>query len=287
MSEYRRVVSYIYSYPGGVRDANVGFAKAEVRGGVMGLNVVLCGMQCDAPQCFGVYLLFDRDKGQQTYSMLPIGKIVINAGKGKYQDILNPDNLASSGYNFTEIRGIGVLTDKDRYYMCFSLWEADEINPSKCVYLPEGYKRVVDKQRIAKGKVSEETVGEVECEKSDMNYHSSGNGSNESKNDFISAFDDDYYFDCREITPGMLKELVPGEVDEDNSFVMHAYYTYRHLLFGRVADNDNGSRYFIGIPGMYSNKERYLATMFGFNNFKRSIRSDYANPYFGYWYREV
>lgn len=253
MSEYRRVVSYIYSYPGGVRDANVGFAKAEVRGGVMGLNVVLCGMQSDAPQCYGVYLLFDRDKGQQTYSMLPIGKIVINAGKGKYQDILNPDNLVSSGYNFTEIRGIGVLTDKDRYYMCFSLWEADEINPSKCVYLPEGYKRVVDEQ----------------------------------KTDFISAFDDDYYFDCREITPGMLKELVPGEVDEDNSFVMHAYYTYRHLLFGRVAENDNGSRYFIGIPGMYSNKERYLATMFGFNNFKRSIRSDYANPYFGYWYREV
>jgi len=27
--------------------------------------------------------------------------------------------------------------------------------------------------------------------------------------------------------------------------------------------------------------------MFGFNNFKKSHRSDYSNPYFGYWYQEI
>ena len=31
MADYKRLVSYIYAYPGGVRDKNVGFAKAEVR----------------------------------------------------------------------------------------------------------------------------------------------------------------------------------------------------------------------------------------------------------------
>ena len=33
MADYKRLVSYIYAYPGGVRDKNVGFAKAEVRNG--------------------------------------------------------------------------------------------------------------------------------------------------------------------------------------------------------------------------------------------------------------
>ena len=37
--------------------------------------------------------------------------------------------------------------------------------------------------------------------------------------------------------------------------------------------------YFIGVPGMYCNRERYMASMFGFNNFKKSHRSDYSNPY--------
>ena len=37
---------------------------------------------------------------------------------------------------------------------------------------------------------------------------------------------------------------------------------------------------------IYCNRERYMA-MFGFVNFKKSHRSDYANPHFGYWYQEI
>ena len=39
MADYKRLVSYIYAYPGGVRDKNVGFAKAEVRNGQFKLTV--------------------------------------------------------------------------------------------------------------------------------------------------------------------------------------------------------------------------------------------------------
>jgi hypothetical protein len=105
--------------------------------------------------------------------------------------------------------------------------------------------------------------------------------------DFINAFDDDYFYNCIEVTPERVRELVGEDGICDNSFVMHGFYTYRHLLFGKVAKNNSGVEYFIGVPGMYSNRERYLATMFGFGNFKKSHRSDYANPYFGYWYMEI
>ena len=346
-SKYKRLVSYIYSYPGGCRDRNVGFAKAEVRNGMFTLNVTLCGVYRDAPEGFGIYLLFDRTREQQTYNMLPVGSVIVNCGKGKFQGIFNPGNIESSGYQFDEIKGIGVLTEKDNYYMCFSLWEADTINPSKCVYLPKGYKQAearpdmnergqkTDKHAytchideplkcdnilaaaeagepklkasepkseagskeimsasVMKESVPDGRVDNVEMQDTDKNISICNEGNMDVERlfihaDYINAFDDDYYYDCIEVTPEMLKRFIGNDVVENNSFLMHSYYTYRHLLFGRVADNDNGTKYFIGVPGMYSNKERYLATMFGFNNFKKSHRSDYPNPYFGYWYTEI
>lgn len=292
MSEYKRFVSYIYSYPGGVRDRNVGFAKAEVRNGIFALNVTLCGVYRDVPEGFGVYLLFERTKIQQTYNMLPVGSVIINCGKGRYNDIFNPDDIASSGYSFDEIKGIAVLTEKDTYYTCFSLWEADDITPSKCVYLPRGYNKEkelkTEPEQNQDDKDEQSPPQEIIC--SDI-------GSAEAENtdieklfihaDYLNIFDDDYYYDCIEVTPEMLKAVVGEKEIDNNSFLMHSFYTYRHLIFGRVSKNDNGTKYFVGVPGMYSNKERYLATMFGLNNFKKSHRSDYPNPYFGYWYTEL
>ena len=106
--------------------------------------------------------------------------------------------------------------------------------------------------------------------------------------DFIDAFDDDYYYDCVEVSPETLKKLpIEDEAVINNSFLVHGYFNFKHILFGRVRENDNNTRYFIGVPGMYCNRERFMASMFGFNNFKKSHRSDYTNPYFGYWYQEI
>lgn len=106
--------------------------------------------------------------------------------------------------------------------------------------------------------------------------------------DYVDVFDDDYFYDCIETSPEKLKNLNLNEPDiAGNSFLLHGYYNFRHILFGRVRDNLDNTQYFIGVPGMYCNRERYMASMFGFNNFKKSHRSDYANPYFGYWYQEI
>ena len=103
--------------------------------------------------------------------------------------------------------------------------------------------------------------------------------------DSVNVFDDDYYYDCIEVTPETLRKLpVEDEVIVNNSFLIHGFYNYKHLLLGRVRENH--TRYFIGVPGMYSNRDRFMASMFGFDNFKKSHRSDFSNPYFGYWYQE-
>lgn len=101
--------------------------------------------------------------------------------------------------------------------------------------------------------------------------------------DRIFIFSDDDIYDCVEITPEDIKKLPStnwGLIN--NSFLNHAYYAYRHLIFGR---QDKG--YIIGVPGFYTRRDKSMANMFGFMHFKFSMRSDIRLSQFGYWYRSI
>ena len=54
-----------------------------------------------------------------------------------------------------------------------------------------------------------------------------------------------------------------------NSFVLHAYYNYRQLLLFRyhVKDKDEMT-YYLGVPGIYYEREKRIAMMFGFEGFE-------------------
>ena len=345
MADYKRLVSYIYSYSGGVRDKNVGFAKAEVRNGQFKLAVSLKGVYTDTPEVFGVYFMVDKEKSQTgAFSLLKIGTVMVNQGIGQYQDILNPSNLNQSQYTFDEVSGIAVAREDNRFYMMFSLWEDCALDSGVVKFLEDGYKKPGaerEPQETAEPKEPEEpkeleepkepeevfadpgeSISEVEaeslkaCEAADEDTvtcepeeadlvqeikvmestipervqmrKKDGFEAVFDNADFIDAFDDDYYYDCVEVSPETLKKLpIEDEAVINNSFLVHGYFNFRHILFGRVRENDNNTRYFIGVPGMYCNRERFMASMFGFNNFKKSHRSDYTNPYFGYWYQEI
>ncbi len=69
----------------------------------------------------------------------------------------------------------------------------------------------------------------------------------------------------------------------NNSFLLHGYYSYRHLIFARINDK-NGINYILGVPGTYHNREKFMAKMFGFENFKCVKRKELRTGEFGYWY---
>lgn len=417
MADYQRFVSYIYSYPGGVKDKNVGFAKVEVRSGEMRLNINLRGVYTDTPQMFGVHMLIDRDDAiPGRYRLMKVGDCLVNNGMASYAGIFNAGNIENSGYTSSDICGIAVANKGDRYYMMFSMWEDYDINPDVIEFAGSGVRKYGENVEIegeseddidssgsgeirglGKGytegsegnkeddvgsqdnRVSDGENGEVryaeggegnkngnvvnyasgsQCNKGNYDKRSGedryvGERENDrnggtrnrgeentpdihmqnryneelqamereeddtescgcpnkdkvnektrqdacnerlykklySKADYVDAFDDDYFYDCIEVTPQMLSRLPLKDKEIiNNSFLIHGYYNFHHLLFGRVCDNENNTNYFIGVPGMYCNRERYMASMFGFSNFKKSHRSDYNNPYFGYWYQEI
>ncbi len=69
------------------------------------------------------------------------------------------------------------------------------------------------------------------------------------------------------ITPEELLEFPKeGKRFAENSFVLHAYYRYRHVLLGRRR-RKTAEDYVLLVPGSYDEKEARLAELFGFSEF--------------------
>ncbi len=66
-----------------------------------------------------------------------------------------------------------------------------------------------------------------------------------------------------------------------NSFVLHQYYSYRHLLLCKT----HAGQYLLCVPGLHREKDRYMAENFGFSDFKpiHANAQSHDND-FGYWY---
>lgn len=379
--DYQRLVSYIYSYPEGVKGRNVGFAKALVHQGQFKLNISLRGVKTDSPEMFGIYMMV-TDGG---YRLIKLGECLVKVGQMEYSGVFNPDNINETGYGFKDICGLAVAREDARYDSMMSMWKDEDVTPDMLVFSGMDAKKQVEAGIVIKERMrqsDEEEKRQETAESSVVRQEMAGynaamkeRGQSESggqqpvqsesamlagksemvqtkqivveeqqivqtkqaevaaesvtmpenikaagaaakipaetqhlqqkahranatqtdpfqklfvRADYIDAFDDDYFYDCIEVSPEKLKCLNQNEIDiAGNSFLLHGYYNFRHILFGRVRDNLDNTKYFIGVPGMYCNRERYMASMFGFNNFKKSHRSDYANPYFGYWYQEI
>lgn len=379
--DYQRLVSYIYSYPEGVKGRNVGFAKALVHQGRFKLNISLRGVKTDSPEMFGIYMMV-TDSG---YRLIKLGECLVKVGQMEYSGVFNPDNINETGYGFKDICGLAVAREDARYDCMMSMWKDEDVTPDMLVFSGMDAKKQVEAGIVIKERMrqsDEEEKRQETAESSVVRQEMAGynaamkeRGQSESggqqpvqsesamlagksemvqtkqivveeqqivqtkqaevaaesvtmpenikaagaaakipaetqhlqqkahranatqtdpfeklfvRADYIDAFDDDYFYDCIEVSPEKLKCLNQNEIDiAGNSFLLHGYYNFRHILFGRVRDNLDNTKYFIGVPGMYCNRERYMASMFGFNNFKKSHRSDYANPYFGYWYQEI
>ena len=76
----------------------------------------------------------------------------------------------------------------------------------------------------------------------------------------------------------------------NNSFLLHGFYNYHHLLY-----IEDGDKIWIGVPGIYHEKEKAAANGFGFPEFRRltdvelELSEEEKNTYddFGYWCRKV
>ena len=70
-----------------------------------------------------------------------------------------------------------------------------------------------------------------------------------------------------------------------NSFLLHGFYNYGHLILGKLIDNENAP-FYLGVPGVYYDREKQAAQMFGFIGFESTEQPVQAGSY-GYYMIEV
>lgn len=70
-----------------------------------------------------------------------------------------------------------------------------------------------------------------------------------------------------------------------NSFLLHGYYNYKHLILGKIPAAGEW-HYYLGVPGNFYNREKMVAEMFGFEAFEGEKEPVQAGD-FGYFMKRV
>ena len=71
----------------------------------------------------------------------------------------------------------------------------------------------------------------------------------------------------------------------NNSFLLHGFYNYRHIILGSESGLGNVRSFYLGVPGVFYEREKMVAVMFGFEGFECS--GPVENGKFGYYMRSV
>ncbi len=104
----------------------------------------------------------------------------------------------------------------------------------------------------------------------------------------LPDFENHEIYDCVRIEPndiGLL-EMENWRLGV-NSFLTHGYYNYKYLMLGKLRFQDGVVKAVLGVPGVFNNKEQYIAKIFGFDLFVPVKHTNIRTGNFGYWIVEL
>ena len=97
-----------------------------------------------------------------------------------------------------------------------------------------------------------------------------------------NIFNTAFYEGCKISTAQLEQFGEEADSLKSNQFLLKGYERYKHLLAGKVryAGED---RYCIGVPGIYENREKYMADIYQFPVFLSLTENRMKTGSFGYW----
>lgn len=161
MSNYQRLISYIYTYESGLKGKNVGFAKLETRNSQCRLTVnVKKVVPVGSP--LGVYLL--SGDGEQR-----IGTLFSRNGAGEFRALLNADRVEGSGRPLQEFFGLSIHEAENAGHSYTTIWEDAAVNAAEAVKKEEknadrSQEKLQSRQEEERADQAEESGPESEAE---------------------------------------------------------------------------------------------------------------------------
>lgn len=129
MSEFHRMITYLYLYEQEFKSRNIGFAKIEKRDQRCLLEIHMKNTGCSMSP---VPVYFYLQKGGHLAG-IPLGNFTLSRGSGDFKTVLDAENLNDTGYPLDDVKGIYIpLTQQ---IMLVSQWDDDEFRRDAFVEL--------------------------------------------------------------------------------------------------------------------------------------------------------
>lgn len=316
----KRFICYLYEYQEGRRIRNIGFCKVESSEDGCTVSIHGKGWGMNSPKKLSLYL-FWRENGKC------LG--VYQGELGNVSPALNyrlsyTEEDVGSKARYDRVEGIILCGENGPRYAAVWTDEAVDISrmePAGKEEMPEEEKPEEPEELEAEGKEvpDERTEPGKMPEQEEMREEPAGVSYDvreilpEESRELEEKEPEPFYFDeeeedskpeiaeqecqttcrfrCTKIQRQDLSRLIRREWQlANNSFLLHGYYNYHHLAFLQEGEN-----LYLGVPGVYSEKERRAAQAFGFPGFvnyeeemldlPEGEKEDRAD--FGYWCRQV
>lgn len=298
MSEYKRFVSYIYEYVQGEKRESLGFVKVNARDGICKIRIHMRGFYTRGQMPCEAYV-FTQKKDRLTGWLL--GELESKNGALEWSGVTETEDLMKSGFGLEESQGIYIEGDNHIYA---AQWDDFPVDVERFEPLRRSVRQAVGREAEGADSKEEreeviqaaEIVGEYAMQETTESeeLRKKPDSRQEQWEYLTKHFSVMQYVDgggavmsSIRLDPQSLTR-VPRDKWElgNNSFLLHGLYHYRHLLLLR-RQTEESVTYYIGVPGVYSDQEQMMASMFGFQEFRMLREPDGGKGSFGYWCRTL
>ena len=164
--------------------------------------------------------------------------------------------------------------------------KGEKSDTDKRLEMSDEQKLTVEPEKLAKQQNTKEPERQAESQSS-REPERTTERKNSTEPEYDSLDEPDADDEPEELQTGFRKIIELDVLEEEmlfrsylhNSFLLHGYYNYGHL----VLDERNGESR-LGVPGNYYEREQMVATMFGFPDFEPAGREKIQTGTFGYYF---
>ncbi|MFW5630050.1 MAG: hypothetical protein ACOCNB_04580 [Acetivibrio ethanolgignens] len=318
MSDYKRFVSYLYCYDNGIKKNNIGYARVETRRGQCKITIHIKLLSL-SHAVLDTYLFYR--KGNRIIG-LPLCPLNVKNSVGDCQAVISSDKVAGSDLPFSMISGIIITVSKSRLLgtewddlpILPSVFQTEaeangyeNVSAADLTLVAEPTaEAAMEESAVEEPVVENPTVEEPAAEEpapeeplAVKTALSENPASTPAAPPSIESSITNYLL----IDPAYIDHLSPEYNGlKQNSFLLHGYDSYRHLILAKwlvsspkltAADtvtSENSPEledldifYQLGVPGIYSDREKSIAEKFGFAEFKTTKNTPLRYGDFGYW----
>ena len=319
MAGYQRFVAYVYEYRKGKKDGSSGYVRVEAMDRKCRMEVHLRCVGLEPGSRCRVYG-FVRREG--LLDGILIGSCV--TGQERIECMLETDagDIGGMGKSLQDLGGMLLISDAGGFWGTewddqpirpenFQEWKKENETESQNKSSGENSESAAEPKIMIAEEIREEGVessqrldmevpelsrsgtAHMDVRPAESDPEAVGSGSDRSGMrpprpprplPGISCdvpFNDGQFTDCRKIKPSDCSVLCKQNgCFCNNRFVIYGYQNFGHLLLCR---NHRG-QYILGVPGEYSQQERFMANMFGFPYFKECQDIHTSGGKGGYWY---